>query len=115
MDCEALTPCVNTGKECMCFTYSNSTDPEKDQFCGYISAGGGIVACQPGCCNGGMGCPGQCREAPPKRPDGVQEVGDAPIVTSVLSEKERMVSFENLFKILLLLLLMSTVSLFIRG
>jgi len=115
MDCKSLAPCLDTGKECMCFTYSDSPNPENDQFCGYITPGGGIMPCEPGCCNGGMGCPGQCREAPPKRPDGVQEGGEAPILNSVLSEASRMVAFENLFKILLFLLFMSSLSLFVRG
>ena len=112
MDCTQLDPCINTDKECMCFTYSDSTDPTKDQFCGFIAPDGRILPCEPGCCNGGMGCPGQCRDAPPKRPDNTKE-GEK--LLTVLSERDRMVAFENLFKFLLLLVVMSTVSLFIRG
>ena len=112
MDCTSL-PCLNTDQECMCFAYEDSTDPTKDQFCGHVTPDGRIVPCEAGCCNGGMGCPGQCRDAQPKRPDNTRFADKR--LLPIFSERERLVAFENLFKFLVLLLLLSTVSLFIRG
>jgi len=110
MDCKNLPPCNHPETECMCFM-----NPDGEQFCGYMLADGKTVRpCSPNCCNGGLGCPGQCRGVGPKRPDYVIE-GDGSIKSkSFFSSAERMMKFDNMITLLLVLLTISTLCLFIR-
>ena len=114
MDCSRNPPCNYPDNECMCFAYTDSTSPEKDQFCGYLMEDGKTVrACPTKCCNNGMGCPGQCRDVSAKRPDYILDNGDIQKVPSILSGAERLMKFENSITLLLVLLTISTLCLFI--
>lgn len=116
MDCGNLPPCHHPETECRCFTYSDSDEPEKDQFCGYLlSDGKTIRPCAPNCCNGGMGCPGQCRAPGPKRPDFVLESDGTPRGVTTLLAPERILTFENILKLLVVLCIISTISLFVKA
>ena len=115
MDCRNLPPCHSPEVECRCFTTSDSSDPSGDQFCGYLLSDGKTVRpCAPNCCNGGLGCPGQCRAVDPKRPDFVLEDGNVRGISTILSP-ERILTFENIIKMLIALMAISTLSLFIRA
>ena len=114
MECKNLAPCVNETK-CMCFVDSDSPDPTRDQFCGYIGADGKTVfPCAPNCCNNGMGCPGQCRDVSPQKPDFVRNVKEKTIqFMTIATPDERLDFFERLLKVLIALLIISSLSLFI--
>lgn len=110
MDCKNLPPCHHPETECMCFM-----NEEDEQFCGYLlSDGKTIRPCAPNCCNGGLGCPGQCKGVAPKRPDYVIQTDGSVKSNSFLSGTERMLRFENMITLLLVLLVISTLCLFIR-
>lgn len=115
MECKNLPPCYNNDKNCMCFTDSDSTNPEGDQFCGYIGADGETVyPCAANCCNGGLGCPGQCRGVDAKRPDFIRNVVTKGIeYITIASEDERLDFFEKVIKLLIALIVISSLSLFI--
>jgi len=116
MDCKRLPQCVHPETECMCFADSDSSDPASDQFCGYVGRDGETIhPCLQNCCNGGLGCPGQCRGVDPKRPDGTRNIEGKPTGLSILHPEKRLTMFENLFKILILLVVVSTLSLFLRN
>ena len=115
MDCKRLPPCVHPETECMCFADSESTNPQSDQFCGYVGPDGQTVyPCHQNCCNGGLGCPGQCQGVDPKRPDGIRTTGSRPQLFSILDTGDRINFFNNVIKLLILLVTISTLSLFIR-
>lgn len=111
MDCNNLPPCYHPEVKCMCFM-----NPAGEQFCGYLLSDGKTVRpCAPNCCNGGLGCPGQCRGVAPKRPDYtiVSETGGVES-NSVFPGFVRIKKFENIITLLIVLLLVSTLCLFIR-
>lgn len=111
MDCRNLPPCHHPEVECMCFM-----NPEGEQFCGYLLADGKTVRpCSPNCCNGGLGCPGQCKGVAPRRPEYVIDSETGTVRSqSVLPGFVRLAKFENIITLLLVLLLISTLCLFIR-
>jgi hypothetical protein len=116
MDCKNIAPCIGNHEECLCFTDLDSPDPASNQFCGYVERDGKTVhPCAPNCCNGGMGCPGQCGGVDPKRPDAVRNVSAPVKYNTILSDKERLTMFENVFKFLIFLLILSVLSLFLRA
>jgi len=113
MECKNFPPCHDFQDECMCFTDENSTDPANDQFCGYIGVDGKTVhMCAPNCCNGGLGCPGQCKGTPAKRPQAVRNTNAA---VTYPQDKERPIVLKNIFIMLIFLLIVSTFSLFLRA
>ena len=115
MDCKNLAPCHHPGVECRCFTYADSQNPQGDQFCGYLLSDGKTVRpCAPNCCNDGLGCPGQCRAVDLKRPDFVMESDGTPTGITTALSAERILTFENIIKFLLVLCIISTISLFIK-
>ena len=115
MDCKRNPPCNYEDMNCMCFAYSGSTNPTRDQFCGYLMEDGKTVRpCATTCCNGGLGCPGQCRDVDPKRPDYIIEGGDIEKTPTVFSSVERLMKFENMLTLIMVLMLISTLCLFIR-
>ena len=115
MDCKNLPPCYHPGVECRCF--ADADGPSSEQFCGYIlSDGKTIRPCAPNCCNQGMGCPGQCRTAPKYgAPDFVLDSDRKPIGLTTLLPNKRIVVFEHIIKLLLVLCIISTISLFIKA
>ena len=117
MDCKHnFPPCYHPEVECRCFSYADSEDPQNDQFCGYLLPDGKTVrSCSPNCCNGGMGCPGQCRGADPKRPDFVLATDGTPTGITTLLSPERILTFENIVKLLVVLCIISSISLFIKA
>ena len=118
MDCKNLPPCVGNQEECLCFTDFDSPDPSTNQFCGYIDRDGVTVhPCSQNCCNGGLGCPGQCRGVTAKRPDAVRDLTGKrkTQVNTVFNDHERIIAFENIFKFLVFLLILSSFSLFLRA
>ena len=116
MECNNLAPCIND-KECMCFADSDSPDPQNDQFCGYVGADGTTVfPCAPNCCNKGRGCPGQCAGVEPKRPDYIRDVKERVVHSlTIATPEERLDFFEKVVKILIALLIISSLSLFISA
>ena len=116
MDCKNLPPCHHPETECRCFTNYDSENPQGDQFCGYLLSDGVTVRpCAPNCCNDGLGCPGQCRAVAPKRPDFIIETtGKIRGITTMLAP-ERILTFENMIKLLVVLCIISTLSLFIKA
>jgi len=118
MDCKNLEPCIGNREECLCFTDLDSTDPQNNQFCGYLGRDGRTVhPCSKKCCNGGMGCPGECRGVSAKRPDAVRDISGSKkaTVNTIFNDTERIIAFENLFKFLVFLLILSSFSLFLRA
>lgn len=113
MDCTVTGPCATPDAGCKCFTYSDSELPSMDQFCARVDADGTILPCAPSCCNNGAGCPGQCRGVSARTPEGIKNVA-AIAYETVASADERLDYFEKLFKVLVALLIISTLSLFIR-
>lgn len=111
MDCKNLPPCHHPEVKCMCFL-----NPEGEQFCGYLLSDGKTVRpCAPNCCNGGLGCPGQCKGVAAKRPDYIIDAETGVVHSQgILPGPERLLQFENIITLLLVLLLISTLCLFIR-
>ena len=116
MECKNQPPCISD-VQCMCFADSDSPDPTRDQFCGYVGADGKTVfPCSPNCCNNGMGCPGQCRDVDPKRPDYIRDVKEKIVQSlSIATPEQRLDFFEKVLKILIALIIISTISLFISA
>ena len=116
MECNNIAPCIND-TECMCFADSDSTDPTADQFCGYVGADGKTVfPCSPNCCNKGRGCPGQCRGVEAKRPDFIRDVKEKVVESlTIATPGERLDFFEKVMKLLIALLIISSLSLFISA
>lgn len=116
MDCKNLPPCHHPETECRCFTRYDSENPQGDQFCGYILSDGVTVRpCAPNCCNEGLGCPGQCRGVGPKRPDVVIKGSGRLTGNTIVLRAERILTFENIIKLLVVLCIVSTLSLFIKA
>ena len=114
MDCELSPPCArDSTSECMCFLNEDTNQ----QMCGYVGRDGTTIhACTPTCCNGGLGCPGQCKGVPPKRPDGTYNPrGNPPKFNAVFNTNERRMVFDAIIKFLIMLCVVSTLSLFIRA
>ena len=66
MNCKELS-CSEKTKDCRCYARIDAKDQKKEQFCGYRK-NSFIIPCDAACCNGGEGCPGQCKgvsERPP--------------------------------------------------
>ena len=116
MDCRRLGSCPNFPSEppCMCYTVEGENETV-EQFCGYLGVDGKTVhACAPTCCNGGMGCPGQCKDSPPKRPDGIILKGKVK-KQKTYKRKERFEFLILLLKFMVILVTVSTLSLFLRA
>ncbi len=111
MDCKQYPPCVRDAMaECMCFL----NEEDGQQMCGYVGRDGVTIhSCNPTCCNGGLGCPGQCRGVPPKRPDASYN-SDRVIYEKTFSSSQRLEYLNIIMKFILLLCVVSTLSLFIR-
>tara|TARA_R110002073_G_scaffold329269_1_gene511521 strand:- start:563 stop:757 length:195 start_codon:yes stop_codon:yes gene_type:complete len=64
-----------------------------------------------------MGCPGECRGVSAKRPDAVRDISGRrrATISTVFNDRERIMAFENLFKFLVFLLIVSSFSLFLRA
>jgi len=112
MDCRNLPPCHHPETECRCF----ADGIQGDQFCGYLLTDGVTVRpCAPNCCNDGLGCPGQCRAVGPKRPDMIINGSGELTGNTIALAAERILTFENIIKLLTVLCIVSTLSLFIKA
>lgn len=111
MDCRILPPCHHPEIKCMCFL-----NPEGEQFCGYLlSDGKTIRPCSPNCCNDGLGCPGQCKDIESRRPDYIIDSETGSIKShSIFPDYVRLIKFEKIITLLLILVIISTLCLFIR-
>ena len=116
MDCRQFGPCPNSPSEppCMCYTVEGDDEINK-QFCGSLGPDGKTVyPCAPTCCNRGLGCPGQCRHSPPRRPHGIilkKKVKK----DQTYNRRERFEFIILLLKFMIILVTVSTLSLFLRG
>lgn len=113
MDCQFAPPCArDSTSECLCF----QNEQTGEQMCGYLGTDGSTVhPCSPTCCNGGLGCPGQCKGVAPKNPDALYNPGKPPKFNAVFDTEERRILFDTIIKFLIMLCVVSTLSLFIRA
>ena len=111
MDCNFSPPCLrDRSAECMCFMNGATGD----QTCGYLGRDGNTIhSCSPTCCNGGLGCPGQCKGVAPRRPDATYN-GDTVNFHNIYNVGERKGIVNIILNFLLLLAVVSTLSLFIH-
>lgn len=68
MDCKKNF-CSNeySDKECLCYAVPGTENELGDQFCAWRDENF-LFKCDPGCCNEGKGCPGECKNVKPQDP-----------------------------------------------
>lgn len=116
LDMECSDTC-KTSEKCFCYANKASTDPTRAQFCARLDSNR-LVLCDPGCCNGGKGCPGLCKDAKADDPDFYDDRIE--IVDKILNLKDLTIDtipipIIYLMAALILLGILSTLALFLRG